>query len=131
MTFLRRYLCGLLAALVMIAACGCLPAAQNQAESSGEQEAVTTTTTTEATTTTTEATTTTTRKPTTTTQKQAVVTQKPTTQAPTEQSITVYVTKTGKRWHLSSSCNGGTYTPTTKEAAEARGLTPCKKCAGG
>lgn len=43
-------------------------------------------------------------------------------------SRTVYVTKTGKRYHYSSSCNGGNYYPSTLSAAIARGLTPCNKC---
>lgn len=41
---------------------------------------------------------------------------------------TVYVTKTGKRYHYDSSCNGGTYIPSTLADAKARGLTPCNKC---
>ncbi len=44
---------------------------------------------------------------------------------------TVYVTKTGKRYHYDSNCNGGTYMESTLSAAKASGLTPCKKCAGG
>ena len=40
----------------------------------------------------------------------------------------VYVTKTGKRYHYSSSCNGGTYYESTLDAAKRRGLTPCDKC---
>ena len=45
------------------------------------------------------------------------------------QGDTVYVTKTGKKYHYDNSCNGGTYYPSTLEKAKARGLTPCKKCA--
>ncbi len=45
-------------------------------------------------------------------------------------SRTVYVTPTGKRYHYSGSCNGGSYSPSTLENALARGLTPCKKCVG-
>lgn len=41
---------------------------------------------------------------------------------------TVYVTKTGKKYHYSSSCNGGTYYASTLSAARSRGLTPCAKC---
>ena len=41
---------------------------------------------------------------------------------------TVYVTKTGKRYHYSSTCNGGTYYASTLSQASARGLTPCNKC---
>ncbi len=44
---------------------------------------------------------------------------------------TVYVTKTGKRYHYDSNCNGGTYTESTLSAAKSKGLTTCKKCAGG
>lgn len=46
------------------------------------------------------------------------------------QSQTVYVTKTGKRYHYDNHCNGGTYYESTIENAIARGLTPCKKCVG-
>lgn len=44
---------------------------------------------------------------------------------------TVYITPTGKRYHYDNNCNGGTYIPSTLAEAQARGLTPCKKCAGG
>ena len=46
------------------------------------------------------------------------------------QSRTVYITRTGKRYHYSSTCNGGTYYASTLDEARARGLTPCKKCVG-
>ncbi len=55
-----------------------------------------------------------------------VVEEKPQPVAP--QGNTVYVTKTGKKYHYDSSCNGGTYYPSTLEEAKARGLTPCNKC---
>lgn len=41
---------------------------------------------------------------------------------------TVYVTKTGKRYHYDNNCNGGTYYPSTLSEAQSRGLTPCNKC---
>lgn len=41
---------------------------------------------------------------------------------------TVYVTKTGKHYHYSSSCNGGNYYRSTLSEALARELTPCDKC---
>lgn len=44
---------------------------------------------------------------------------------------TVYITPTGKRYHYDNNCNGGTYIPSTLAEAQAMGLTPCKKCAGG
>ena len=42
-------------------------------------------------------------------------------------STTVYVTKTGKKYHKKK-CGNGTYTKTTLAKAKARGLTKCKKC---
>ena len=44
-------------------------------------------------------------------------------------SRTVYVTPTGKKYHYSSSCNGGSYSAVTLDNALARGLTACEKCA--
>lgn len=44
------------------------------------------------------------------------------------QSATVYITKTGKKYHYSSSCNGATYYPTTIDEAVDKGLKPCDKC---
>lgn len=43
-------------------------------------------------------------------------------------SHTVYITKTGKRYHYDNSCNGGTYYESTLAEAQRRGLTPCQKC---
>lgn len=42
-------------------------------------------------------------------------------------STTVYVTRTGKKYHKKK-CGNGTYTKSTLEKAKARGLTKCKKC---
>lgn len=52
------------------------------------------------------------------------------TTTPTQSSTnkTVYVTKTGKRYHYDNNCNGGTYYPSTLSEAQSRGLTPCNKC---
>lgn len=47
---------------------------------------------------------------------------------PEPEGPTVYVTETGKRYHHDSTCNGGTYYPSTLEKAKSRGLTPCQKC---
>lgn len=44
-------------------------------------------------------------------------------------SRTVYVTPTGKRYHYSSTCGGKNSTASTISNATARGLTPCQKCA--
>ena len=43
-------------------------------------------------------------------------------------SMTVYVTRTGDRWHINPHCNGGTYTPTTLQQAVAKHLSPCENC---
>lgn len=40
----------------------------------------------------------------------------------------IYVTATGKRYHYSGTCNGGTYYEATLAEAMGRGLTPCDKC---
>lgn len=42
-------------------------------------------------------------------------------------SETVLVTPTGSKYHRRK-CGSGTYTPTSLEAAQNRGLTPCAKC---
>lgn len=40
----------------------------------------------------------------------------------------IYITRTGKRYHYDSTCNGGKYFESTLEEALDRGLTPCNKC---
>lgn len=42
---------------------------------------------------------------------------------------TVYITRTGSKYHTHK-CGNGTYYPTTLSDAQARGLTPCSKCFG-
>ncbi len=44
--------------------------------------------------------------------------------------LTVYITRTGKRYHYNGNCNGGIYYESTLEHALALGLTPCEKCVG-
>ena len=44
-------------------------------------------------------------------------------------SKTVYITPSGKRWHLNENCAGKNAMATTLEKAEEKSLTPCKKCA--
>lgn len=51
------------------------------------------------------------------------------TSAPITDGQTVYVTPTGKRYHLKASCAGKNATASTVSKAKSRGLTPCKKCA--
>ena len=63
-------------------------------------------------------------------EQERLAAQNKTTQTVSKKSTTVYVTPTGKRYHYSGSCNGGTYIASTLEKALARGLTPCKKCVG-
>ncbi|WP_312045022.1 copper amine oxidase N-terminal domain-containing protein [Anaerotignum sp.] len=46
-----------------------------------------------------------------------------------KKGTTVYITRTGKKYHFDSNCNGGTYFESTMENALAKGLTPCLKCA--
>lgn len=46
------------------------------------------------------------------------------------QSKTVYITPTGKKYHYDNHCNGGSYNPSTLEEALSLGLEPCKKCVG-
>lgn len=52
-------------------------------------------------------------------------------QSTTQNERKVYRTKTGKRYHYDSHCNGGDYYEVTLSDAQNAGLTPCQKCAGG
>lgn len=54
-----------------------------------------------------------------------------TTKTTTTSSVekTVYITKTGKKYHYDNHCNGGTYYASTLSEAKSNGLTPCSKCA--
>lgn len=54
-----------------------------------------------------------------------------TTSSQVQVGSTVYITKTGKKYHTNPACNGATYYECSLEDAIAKGLTPCKKCAGG
>lgn len=56
-----------------------------------------------------------------TTKKQSV------TQDP-EEKITVYVTKTGDKYHYENPCGNGTYYPISLAEAKDRGYEPCEKC---
>lgn len=66
-------------------------------------------------------------------QTQNNITEKPlsppvTTTSNDPEQMTVYYTKTGKRYHYANPCGQGTYYPTTLADAKSRGLTPCQKC---
>lgn len=52
-----------------------------------------------------------------------------TTSANKDNSKTVYITPTGKRYHLDPDCGGVNSRSTTLSDALSRGLTPCMKCA--
>ncbi len=57
---------------------------------------------------------------------------KPQNETPTDKTTddgTVYITPTGKRYHLSSTCGGKNSTATTLEDALNSGFTPCGRCA--
>lgn len=56
-----------------------------------------------------------------TTKKQSV------TQDP-EEKITVYITKTGEKYHYENPCGNGTYYPISLAEAKDRGYEPCEKC---
>lgn len=45
-----------------------------------------------------------------------------------ENSRTVYITKTGKKYHYANPCGKGTYYPCSLAEAQSRGLEPCGKC---
>lgn len=65
------------------------------------------------------------------TQKETTTLQPTTTvpvQAEENEQMTVYYTKTGKRYHYANPCGKGTYYPTTLAEAKKMGLTPCQKC---
>ena len=45
-----------------------------------------------------------------------------------QQEQTVYITRTGSKYHYDSTCNGGTYYPISLSPAVAMGYRPCDKC---
>lgn len=55
------------------------------------------------------------------------------TQAPEKidgnESQTVYISKTGSKYHLNPACSKGNYSAASLSDALKKGLTPCKKCA--
>ena len=58
----------------------------------------------------------------------AKATNPPPPSAPNSNSVKIYITPTGKRYHYDSKCNGGTYNESTLDKAKELGLTPCGKC---
>ncbi len=55
--------------------------------------------------------------------------QAPQTTTSNSSHSTVYITKTGKRYHFIPNCGRGQYFEATLQEALSRGLTPCNKCA--
>ncbi len=45
-----------------------------------------------------------------------------------ESQRAIYITRTGKKYHYDSSCNGGTYWEVPYDTAIGFGLEPCEKC---
>ncbi len=62
------------------------------------------------------------------TEKETEKVTKPTTTQNPEEKITVYITKTGKKYHYENPCGNGTYYPVSLADAKELGLTPCEKC---
>ena len=50
--------------------------------------------------------------------------------SPTVSAQTVYITRTGSKYHTHK-CGNGTYFPASLSEAQSQGLTPCNKCFGG
>lgn len=50
--------------------------------------------------------------------------------SPTVNAQTVYITRTGSKYHTHK-CGNGTYFPASLSNAQSQGLTPCSKCFGG
>ncbi len=69
------------------------------------------------------------KKPTTATSSKKPESKPQTENHEKDTSGTVYVTPTGKRYHLDPDCGGKNSRASTLSTATARGLTPCKKCA--
>lgn len=70
-----------------------------------------------------------TTQPETTTQPQTTTQPPITTASPIQNSQSVYITPTGKRYHYLSSCAGENGYTVSLNNAIASGYTPCKKCA--
>jgi Copper amine oxidase N-terminal domain. len=45
-----------------------------------------------------------------------------------QDSLSVYITRTGSKYHYNSTCNGGTYWSAPFSTAIGMGLNPCEKC---
>ena len=52
-----------------------------------------------------------------------------TTTTATQETDTVYITKSGTKYHLTYTCGGNEYYECTLKQALERNLTPCQKCA--
>lgn len=47
-----------------------------------------------------------------------------------DEEQSVYITRTGSKYHYDSHCNGGTYWEVPYDTAIGMGLEPCSKCVG-
>lgn len=67
--------------------------------------------------------------------EEPAVEEQPDTQTPSatqpDGAQAVYAAPSGKRYHFDSACPGENGREITWDEVAARGLTPCKKCAGG
>ncbi len=132
---MKKVISVILGVCMMISFSGCFADVQPSSKSHTTTAKIMTTTTFFKTTTTKSTTVQTTTKekvskPTTTTVKKVVT--KATTPKTTAQetiSETVYITPTGKRYHLDPNCGGKNSRAATLNTAIQIGLTPCKKCA--
>ena len=59
---------------------------------------------------------------------QTVVWDVPPATTVSESSKTVYITKTGKKYHYENPCGNGKYYASTLAEAKSKGLGPCEKC---
>ncbi len=60
--------------------------------------------------------------------KAPVTTKKQSVTRDPEEKITVYITKTGDKYHYENPCGNGTYYPIPLAEAKDRGYEPCEKC---
>lgn len=60
--------------------------------------------------------------------KAPVTTKKQTTTQNPDEKITVYITRTGEKYHYENPCGNGKYYPISLAEAKERGYEPCGKC---
>ncbi|HIR10911.1 MAG TPA: hypothetical protein IAB30_01780 [Candidatus Fimenecus excrementavium] len=60
--------------------------------------------------------------------KAAATTKKQNVTQDPEAKVTVYITRTGEKYHYENPCGNGTYYPISLAEAKDRGYEPCEKC---